>query len=294
MKGSAKILSNHSHFQYTVMSERNPLLAFSTLGCPDWNFKQIVEFASVNGFQGIEIRGLQREMDLPLAKEFNSPKAIAETLYLMQQKGLKFAALGSSANMHIEESLTRRAQMDEAKRFIDLAHKIGCPFVRVFPNKIPKGRARKNTLELIASGILELRDYAKGSQTTVLIETHGDLMETEDIKWLMEIVFDEKTGLLWDMANVWSATQVPPEEYLPEISKYIRHTHIKDLKIVDGQIRYLRLGQGEVPLTSGINALAESGYMGYYCFEWEKLWHEEIEDSATAISDFVGYMAEKF
>ena len=43
---------------------KNVLLSFSTLGCPDWTLQQIVDFAVQHGYKGIEVRGLQRQMDL--------------------------------------------------------------------------------------------------------------------------------------------------------------------------------------------------------------------------------------
>src|SRR4051812_31893587 len=47
-----------------------PPLSFSTLGCPDWSLDQIIHFASTHGYKGVEIRGVQREMDLPKSKHF--------------------------------------------------------------------------------------------------------------------------------------------------------------------------------------------------------------------------------
>jgi len=41
---------------------------------------------------------------------------------------------------------------------------------------------------------------------------------------------------------------------LSKIKKYIHHTHIKDAKMVDGKIQYVRLGQGEVPIFEAIDA----------------------------------------
>jgi predicted xylose isomerase-like sugar epimerase len=35
-----------------------------------------------------------------------------------------------------------------------------------------------------------------------------------------------------------------------------------------------------------IAALRSIGYKGFYCFEWEKLWHPDIEDPETAIADY--------
>jgi hypothetical protein len=40
-------------------------LAFSTLGCPAWEWNKILEFASQHGFAAIELRGLEGNLDLP-------------------------------------------------------------------------------------------------------------------------------------------------------------------------------------------------------------------------------------
>ena len=45
-----------------------------------------------------------------------------------------------------------------------------------------------------------------------------------------------------------------------------------------------------------IEVLHSGGYKGYYCFEWEKVWHPELEDPEIAIADYArvvkGYFAE--
>ncbi len=131
------------------------LLSFSTLGCPEWDFEQIVDFAAQNNYSGIEVRGLQHEMDLTKCKEF-SDQNISATMDLMKQKKLRFVDLGSSAALHIAEPAERKKNLDEARRFIDLAQKINCPFVRVFPNKLPKDQEKDATMELIINGLREL------------------------------------------------------------------------------------------------------------------------------------------
>src|SRR5687767_13890803 len=101
-----------------------PLLSFSTLGCPDWTFDQIVSFAVRHGYTGIEVRGLQRQMDLTKCPEFSTEKARNDTVALMKKNGLQFVGLGSSANLHFAEGPERDKNIDEAKRFIDLAQQI--------------------------------------------------------------------------------------------------------------------------------------------------------------------------
>ena len=43
--------------------ERYPI-AFSTLGCPAWSWKTILEHANSDGYTGIELRGIEGEIDL--------------------------------------------------------------------------------------------------------------------------------------------------------------------------------------------------------------------------------------
>jgi sugar phosphate isomerase/epimerase len=276
------------------VKKNDPLLAFSTLGCPDWDFQKITDFAVHHNYKGIEVRGLQRQMDLTKCNEFSSAQNISTTLAIMKDKGLSFIDLGASANLHIADAGERKKNLDEARRFIDLAQQINCPYIRVFPNNLPKDKDRNATIELIIKGLLELGDYAKGSNVSVLMETHGDLVRTADIQKVMETAFNEHTGLVWDVANMWSITKEPPVAVYQKLKKYIRHTHIKDLRMIDGKEHYTLLGQGEVPVFTAIDALRDGGYKGYYSFEWEKLWHPEIDEPEIAFADYSKVMKQHF
>lgn len=149
-------------------------------------------------------------------------------------------------------------------------------------------------MDLIIKGLLELGDYAKGSNVTVLMETHGDLVRTEDLERVMNSSAHPHVGLVWDVTNMWTITKEPPLQVYVKLKKYIRHTHIKDAKMTNGKVQYQLLGQGEVPIFEAIDALAKGGYNGYYSFEWEKLWHPEIEDPEIALADYPKVMQAHF
>jgi len=270
-----------------------PLLSFSTLGCPDWNFLTIVDFAARNQYDGIELRGILREMDLTKCPEF-SPSQLPATLSLLKDRHLSFVDLGASATLHLAPGPERTKNLDEAKRFIDLGQKINCPHVRVFPNNFPKDQQKEQTLELITNGLLELGEYAKGSNVSVLVETHGDLVWAADILKVMQAAYNEHTGLVWDVTNMWSVTREPPAEVYNTLRPYIRHTHIKDLQLKEGKQKYVLLGKGEVPIFAAVDALRKGGYKGYYSFEWEKLWHPEIEAPEVALADYPKVMTDHF
>lgn len=271
-----------------------PRLSFSTLGCPDWTFRQITEFAAQNGYTGLEIRGIQRQMDLPVCPEFRTAEARKQTVALMREKGLQFVGLGSSANLHHPAGAERDKNLAEAMRFIDLAQQISCPYVRVFPNNFPKDGDKLQTMDLIIAGLRQLGDYAKGKGVTVLLETHGDVVYINDLVHILQATNHKQVALIWDPTNMWVVTKEAPREAYKKLHPYIRHVHIKDAKLVGGKPSYTLLGQGEIPIMESIDALAAGGYSGFYSFEWEKLWHPDIAEPEVALAHFPGVMKKHF
>lgn len=277
-----------------TLKKQKPLLSFSTLGCPDWTFEKIVRFATQHGYSGLELRGIQRELQLPKCAEFSTPQAIAATRRIMDNANLKFVNLGSSAAMHHSNSTERQKNVDEAKRFIDLAAALNCPYIRVFPNDFPKDQDRDATIDLIVKGLLTLGDYAKNSRVTVLMESHGEVVRSADLERIMTAAAHPHVGLVWDIVNMWAAAKEPPAAVYGVLKKFIRHTHIKDLNLVNGKEQYTLLGRGEAPVFEGIDALRNGGYTGYYSFEWEKLWHPEILEPDVALADYPAVMQRHF
>lgn len=269
-----------------AVAPKKPLLSFSTLGCPDWSLQQIVNFAAQHGYKGIEVRGLQRQLDLTQSPEFVTAAARKATLALMKQKGLQFVGLGSSANLHEPAGAARDKNLAEARRFIDLAQQLRCPYVRVFPNNFPKEEDKKATITLIVEGLLQLGAYAKERNVTVLMETHGDVVRIDDLAAIMQAAQHAHVGLVWDVANMWVVTKEAPTAAYNSLKGHIRHVHIKDAKLVDGKLQYSLLGEGDIPIWEAITALHKSGYAGYYSFEWEKLWHPEIAEPEVALAHY--------
>ena len=260
-------------------------LAFSTLGCPDWSLKQIVNCSVENGYKGFEIRGLAGEMDLPKCLEFNKINLPA-SLRSIKDNDLKIINLGSSVNLHFAQEDKRKSNLDDAKRFIDLAEQLECPFVRVFPDDLPPDQSVEQTLDLIISGLVTLGEYAKGSKVTILLESHGKVVYKDMLLKIMSGANHPKVGLIWDFFNMWVVTKESPVEVFDTLGKYIKHVHIKDANLVVGKPAYCLIGQGVAPLREAMDSLKRSNYKGYYSFEWEKKWHPEIQDPEIAFPHF--------
>lgn len=264
---------------------QTPLLSFSTLGCPKWTFSQVIQQATASKYAGIEIRGIQGELNLPAHPIFSASQ-IASTKQQLKDANLKIVNLGSSANLHFLDPKKRQSNLDEAKRFIDLAHQLNCPYIRVFPNDLPKEQSEQETLNAIIQGLIELGDYAKSSGVKVLLESHGKVIQSDMLAHIMKEANHPQVGLVWDFYNMWSVTKESPAKVYEVLKKYIYHTHIKDAIVTNSGETYTLLGEGNTPLKEALHALKQGNYSGYYSFEWEKLWHPELGEPEIAIPHF--------
>ena len=271
-------------------SARYPI-AFSTLGCPDWSWKTILENARKDGYVALELRGIAGEMDLPKVPEFIGTR-LADTKRDLAALGIAVSDLGASARMHEKDPVVRAAQFDEGRRFIDLAQAMGVKYVRMFGDKFPEGEPRDEVMKRVIEGFRTMADYAKPAGVTVLIESHGDFTRSADLENILTSVASPQFALLWDAHHSFVAAGEQPAATFAKIGKWTRHTHLKDSKPAGADRRYVLLGAGEVPVKEQVRVLAAAGYKGLYCFEWEKKWHPEIEAPEVAFPHYAKTMAE--
>ena len=285
LHASAAVLAG----KYVRLSARGDLLplGFSTLGCPAWTWTEILDFARSHGFAAVELRGLQKTMDLSQAPDFSREGGRLDgAKQQLRERGLRVSDLGASAQMHEQDPTKRAAQLDEARRFIDLAEALHAPYVRVFGNNYVKGVPRDVMLAHIARGLRELGDYARPKGVTVLIESHGDFTDSPTLLEILQQADSPAVALLWDAHHTFVSGKEEPEDTVRHLGRYIRHTHLKD-SVPDGKDRkYVLTGTGEVPVKRQVAALARTGYRGFYSFEWEKRWHPEIAEPEVAIAQF--------
>jgi sugar phosphate isomerase/epimerase len=267
-------------------------ICFSTLGCPAWPWAKIVGEAERLGFAAIELRGLMGEMDLTKRPEL-SGSGLAASRADLANAGLAVASVDASARMHEADAELHAAQLDDARRFIDLAQSLDAPYVRVFGDRIPEGEPRAAVLERIVLGFQALADHAKGSGVTVVWETHGDFVRSELLEEMLTRIGREEVALLWDTHHTVAAGGEAPAETFAHVGRFVRHTHIKDSAPDGDGRRYVLTGEGDIPIAAIVGALVDGGYTGYYSFEWEKAWHPEIPEPEVALPHYARVMTEQ-
>lgn len=256
------------------------------MACPTWDWRTILRRAHEYGYSGLELRGVNGQLDLTQCAEF-SPDQIPHTLQELREFGLDVVVLGASAKMHESDPTLRQNHLDEARGFVDLAQQLDARYVRVFPDKFPPDQTRHETLDRIITGLRELGEYAGSREVAIVLETHGDVTDIDTLSHIMQSVNLPNVGIIWDVSHVYMAHRQSPADVYKALDDYIFHVHLKDCVPTENGVQYVLLGEGIIPIRETLDVLITSNYDGYISFEWEKLWHPELADPEIALPHFV-------
>lgn len=287
-------------------------VAFSTLSCPDWSWNEILTLGPKYGYDGVEVRLLQRDTELLARPEFQ-PSQISTRRSELSSAGFEICGLASSVRFDYAEPNQLREQEEIGRRYLDVARELGASFVRVFGDVVPPESQpddRRRMVEQIAAGLTRLGNYAQQLELEVLIETHGDFFDSRLLRELMQLVESPAVGVLWDTHHPWRFLGEDVHDTWQRLQPWVRHTHWKDSVTSRGKTTtaemeqaaalahnlmsghhhadYVLFGGGEFPAFECLRLLRQAGYAGWHCLEWEKMWHPEIEDAEVVVPLFPG------
>lgn len=256
-------------------------LCFSTIGCPDWSFGDIISAAKDLGYSAIEIRGIGGEIYAPAVRELTED--LPKTRAMLQDTGVAIAMLTSGAAL--ADHSVKGKSVDEAKAYIDLAAEIGAEFVRVMSTDKPYFDGGDE--ELCRKQYAEVVKYAEGTGVTPIMETNGLFIDTERLACFLDTTGG---GALWDVHHPYRFNDESVARTVANLGSRIRYVHLKDSVIEKGKVAYRMMGYGDVPVKEAVETLKYNEYDGYYTFEWVKRWNRELEDAGVVFANYVNFM----
>lgn len=261
-------------------------LAFSTLGCPNWDLKQIADAVRRFGYDGVELRAVEGDLDLLNRPEFKKTE-LATTHRWFEDQEISVCCVDTSCNFHSSDANERSEQVDLAIRHCELAAALQAPLIRVFPDKVQPGAERSETRDNIAACLKRIAEQTPEG-IRVGLETHGDFANAETATDIVRLAAHPNVTLIWDVANSMSAGDAI-EDAARIVSPYLAHVHLRDARPNEGFEHWLPVlaGRGNVSFAKTVKALEGIGYDGYISFEWEKYWQPQIEEPEVAFPDFI-------
>ena len=265
-------------------------ISFSTLGCPDFSWVDIYTMAKDFKFDGIEIRGLGENIYAVSAPPFTAGQ-IDKTIAKLASLHLSIPCLSTGRSLKFRDE--REQVVKEIGEYLRLAEKLSAPYIRLLADLDGPVTGEVDD-DYVAEVLLQLADMAKGTGVTLLCETNGVYADTKRLRALLDKVNRPEIAALWDMHHPYRYFGEAPQTTVDNLGGYIRHVHTKDSVIVDGKVQYRMMGEGDLPITEMLDALASIGYEGYVSLEWVKRWAPDLTDPGIVFPQFAHYMHSYF
>ena len=284
-------------------------ISFSTLACPDWTWHDVVKLGSQYGYDGVEIRLLQRDTDLLNIADLR-PHLWSQRQQDLKDSGFRVAGLASSVRFDASLESERAAQIEIGRRYIEMCVALGGEFIRVFGDVLPpEGDPTKSgMIRQVADGLATLAETADAAGIQILLETHGDFSASPPCVEVMQLASHRSVGLVWDTHHPWRFHGEPLADTWNRLRPWTRHTHWKDSVTIRDRVTtaeataaaqaasqlmaghqhadYVLFRGGEFPAFECLKLLLKDGYSSWHSLEWEKMWHPELMGPDIALPLF--------
>jgi sugar phosphate isomerase/epimerase len=234
-----------------------------------WDLPKLIEVARSSGYAGIEFRAdAGHEHGVELARSAPERRQIRDRL---EDAYLEAVCIGTGCRYESPDPAQRLAQIDQTKRFVELAANVGSTRVRVFGNNIPEGVRRDECVAYVGESLRTLGEFAEPFGVDVLLEMHGQFNFWGFARPAVELANHPRVGIVY---NCWWPDLVAGSvaATYSRVRSLIRHVHLHEL--TDG-----------FPYPELFALLRADGYTGYVSSE------VEAEDALSREKYFASYAA---
>jgi len=299
-------------------------LGFVSSILSDFNFEEVIDYASENGFECVEMACWPKgkaERRYAGVTHINIDELNENRIEYIKnhcsKKNVFISALGYYPNT-LDPDLEKRAvYIDHIMKLITAAKKLGIPTVTTFIGRVSYLNVDENLL--IFKEIWEpIVKFAEQNDIKIAIENcpmlftdnewpGGQNLATTPAIWrrMFELIPSKNLGINYDPSHfVWQ--QIDYIKPIYEFKDRIFHVHYKDIKLYRDKLETVGImatplqymspklpGLGDVDWGKFVSALTDIGYDGYSCIEIEdKAFESSIESVKKSLELSHRYMSQ--
>jgi sugar phosphate isomerase/epimerase len=191
----------------------------------NWDLETIIKHCEATGFEAVELRTTHKHgVELSLGKTQR-----AEVRKKFEASRVRLLSLGSTCAYHYADPAMLEKNMEETRRWCELAHDVGCLGVKVRPNGFVEGVAQEKTLEQIGQALRKCGDAARDSGVEIWVEVHGQGTEhPPHMRRIMDVCNHPAVGICWN-SNDTDVVNGSVKEYFELLKPWLRNCHINEL-----------------------------------------------------------------
>ncbi|UCD30703.1 MAG: sugar phosphate isomerase/epimerase [Planctomycetota bacterium] len=242
----------------------------------DWDQATIIERCKAVGITAVEFRSTHKHGVEPTISKMQR-MAVKKSF---TDAGLVIWGLGTACGFHYPDATLVAKNIEEAKRFIDLAKDLGAKGVKVRPNGLPKDVNEDKTLDQIGRSLRTCGQAAADAGVEIWCEVHGSgTCHPPRMRRITDIADHPKVGICWN-SNSADIKNGSVKEYFNLLRDRIWSVHINrlisdypyrelfSLLNLSGYDRYTLI---EAPGLENASPNDTIRFMRYYKALWEEL-----------------------
>jgi len=191
----------------------------------DWDVETIIKNCEAAGFEGVELRTTHKHgVEPSLSTEQRS-----EVRKRFADSRVRLVSLGSTCEYESPDPAIVQKNIDDTRRFCELAHDLGCLGVKVRPNGFPKNTDHDKVLDQIGRALSQCGDIARDHGVEIWVEVHGGgTQEPQNIQRIMEVANHPTVGICWN-SNDTDVVDGSVKPTFDRLKKWLRSCHINEL-----------------------------------------------------------------
>jgi hypothetical protein len=191
----------------------------------DWDIPTLIKNCEETGFEGVELRTTHKHGVEPAL----SPVQREEVKKQFDGRKVRLLSLGSTCEFHSPDLAVVENNIEETKRFIELAHDVGALGIKVRPNGIPANVPEEKTMEQIGKALKACGQAGKDQGVEIWLEVHGrDSCLPRRVRRMMEVADHSQVGLCWN-SNPEDIENGTIKNNFQLLVPWLRNCHITEL-----------------------------------------------------------------
>ena len=246
-------------------------LSFSIRNWEGIRWEEFCGVASATGMAGIELYDIKGEMFTGKTSVTN-PGLSAAARRELAKAGLTIPCVCA---VH---DFTDPDFQEELADCIETAVNLGVENVGI--------RTDNPDMDACVNIMRDLIEMVNGNPVRLLVETTGAFADTARLRDFLNHFADNRLCALWNMYTTSAISKEDAETTITNLGAYVCYVHIHDYRMENGQPVPELIGEGELPLTSLMNALRSVNYSGYISLKWDPDWAPEIADPEIILTHY--------
>lgn len=191
----------------------------------DWDIETIIENCEKTGFVGAELRTTHKHgVEPSLSKQQRE-----EVKKRFADSKVRLVSLGTTCEYESPNAATVEKNIEETRRWCELARDLGCLGVKVRPNGFPRDVPHEQTLEQIGHALAKCGDIARDHGVEIWMEVHGEGTQiSANAHQILLVANHPLVGACWN-SNPTDVENGSVRKSFELLKPWIRSCHINNL-----------------------------------------------------------------